>query len=69
MRVNAKDFTAMKGHVMDGCEIVSTYGKVCTLRNTMHGWMIYDNRDNLPITGNLKSAFDVEYFVVNGLGY
>lgn len=68
MRVNARDFTTMKGHVADGCEIVAPDGRVYTLKNTMSGWCVNDDA-NTEISGNLKSAFEVEYFVVNGLGY
>ncbi len=67
MRVYAKEFTSMKGHVADGCEIIGSDGRVYTLKNTMSGWRVSDAA-NTEISGNLKSAFDVECFVVYGLG-
>ena len=56
----------MRGHVADGCIIIAPSGKEFTLKNTLKGWMVY-GPDNLPITGYLPSAYDVEFFVVNGL--
>ena len=47
-------------------ESVSPSGKQFTLKNTLKGWMVYGS-DNLPISGNLNSAYEVEFFVVNGL--
>ena len=42
MRVHAKEFTSMKGHVADGCEIIGLDGRVYTLKNTMSGWRVCD---------------------------
>ena len=64
--VSSTAFTAMKGHVSDGAIIIAPSGKRFTLKNTMKGWEVLGN-DGLPCSGNLSSAFDVEYFVVNGL--
>jgi hypothetical protein len=66
MQTTSQNFHSMRGHVADGCIIVSPSGKQFTLKNTITGWMIYGS-DNLPISGNLKSAYEVEFFVVNGL--
>jgi hypothetical protein len=66
MKVNSTEFTSMKGHVADGCVIIAPSGKVFTLKNTMKGWTVL-GADGLPCSGNLSSAHDVEYFVVNGL--
>lgn len=66
MRTEAHNFTAMKGHVIDGQEI-AVDGRIYTLKNTIRGWMIY-GPDGLPISGILPSAHDVECFVVQGLG-
>ncbi len=66
MNTTTDQFHTMRGHVTDGCFITSPSGKQFTLRATMRGWMVY-GPDNLPVSGNLPSAFDVEYFVVNGL--
>lgn len=66
MRTEARNFTAMKGHVIDGQEI-AVDGRIYTLKNTIRGWMIY-GPDGLPISGMLPSAHDVEVFVVQGLG-
>jgi hypothetical protein len=66
MKTNSKTFHSMRGHVADGCIIVSPSGKEFTLKNTINGWMVYGS-DNLPISGYLPSAYEVEYFVVNGL--
>jgi hypothetical protein len=64
--VKSQDFTSMKGHVADGCIVIAPSGKQFTIKNTMKGWQVLGS-DGLPVTGNLSSAFDVEYFVVNGL--
>lgn len=66
MKIYSDQFTTMKGHVTDGCIIIAPSGKEFTLINTMRGWMV-NGPDGLPCSGNLTSAFDVEYFVVNGL--
>lgn len=66
MKVKSTEFTMMKGHVADGCVIVAPSGKEFTLVNTMKGWMV-NGSDGLPCSGNLPSAYDVEYFIVNGL--
>jgi hypothetical protein len=66
MKTTSQNFHSMRGHVADGCIIVSPSGKEYTLKNLINGWMVY-GPDNLPISGNLKSAYDVEFFVVNGL--
>lgn len=66
MQTTSQNFHSMRGHVADGCIIVSPSGKQFTLKNTLRGWMIYGS-DNLPISGNLNSAYEVEFFVVNGL--
>jgi hypothetical protein len=66
MKVESNHFTAMKGHVADGCIVVAPSGKQFTIKNTMKGWQVL-GPDGLPVSGNLTSAFDVEYFVVNGL--
>jgi hypothetical protein len=67
MRTNAKDFHSMRGHVADGCEIIGIDEKLYTLRNTMRGWLIYDS-ENKPVSENLSGAYEVECFVVYGLG-
>jgi hypothetical protein len=67
MKTNAKNFTHMKGHVSDNCQIIGSNDRIYTLKNTLKGWMIFDDK-NTPISGNLKSFFDVEFFVINGLG-
>jgi len=64
--VKSNEFTAMKGHVTHGAIIIAPSGKKFTLKNTMNGWQII-GPDNNACSGNLPSAFDVEYFVVNGL--
>ena len=66
MQVKSNDFTSMKGHVADGCVVIAPSGKQFTIKSTMKGWQVLGS-DNQPVTGNLPSAFDVEYFVVNGL--
>ena len=66
MKIHSNQFTAMKGHVADGCVIVAPSGKEFTLKNTMRGWIVRWP-DGSDCSGNLPSAFDVEYFVVNGL--
>jgi hypothetical protein len=64
--VKSEDFTAMKGHVVEGCVIIAPSGKKFTLTNTMKGWRLV-GPDGVECSGNLPSAFDVECFVVNGL--
>ena len=66
MQVNSQDFHTMRGHVADGCIIIAPSGKQFTLVNTMRGWVVH-GPDNLPCSGYLPSACDVEFFVVNGL--
>lgn len=66
MKVKTEQFTAMKGHVTEGCTIIAPSGKEFTLKNTMRGWVVH-GPDGLPCSGYLPNAFDVEYFVVNGL--
>ena len=66
MKVLHSQFHPMLGHVADGTIIIAPSGKEFTLKNTMKGWHIL-GPDNLPISGNLQSAHDVTYFVVNGL--
>jgi hypothetical protein len=66
MKIKSTEFTAMKGHVADGCIVISPRGQEFTIKNTMKGWHIVGS-DGFPCSGNLPSAFDVEYFVVNGL--
>jgi hypothetical protein len=67
MKVHAKDFSSMKGHVAHGFQIIASNKRVFTLKNTLRGWSIFNDK-NEEISGNLKSFFDVEFFVVNGLG-
>lgn len=67
MKTTTTNFHSMRGHVADGCIIVAPDGREYTLVNTISGWRI-KNAKGEEITGNLKSAFDVEFFVVNGLG-
>jgi len=64
--VKATEFTTIKGHVVDGAIIIAPSGKRFTLKNTMKGWTML-GPDGHPCSGNLKSAAEVEYFVVNGL--
>ena len=66
MQVKSTEFTSMKGHVADGCIVTAPSGKTFTLKNTMKGWQV-SGPDGLPCSGYLPSAFDVEYFIVNGL--
>lgn len=66
MKVHSNQFTSMKGHVADGCIVIAPSGKEFTICNTMKGWEVR-GLDGLACSGNLPSAFDVEYFVVNGL--
>jgi len=65
MIVSVNEFTAMKGHVADGCVILDRLGERYTLKNTIKGWRVLDSKGN-EISGNLPSAFDVEFFVING---
>ena len=66
MLVKFTEFTSMKGHVADGCIVIAPSGKTFTIKNTIKGWHVL-GPDGLPCSGNLPGAFDVEYFVVNGL--
>ena len=66
MRVQSEKFHTMLGHVSDGCVIIAPSGKEFTLKSTMTGWRIV-GPDSVECSGNLRSAFEVEYFVVNGL--
>lgn len=66
MRVKSDHFTSMKGHVAEGCVIVAPSGKEFTIKSTMKGWRICWP-DGSEFSGNLNSAWEVEYFVVNAL--
>jgi hypothetical protein len=66
MKVHSNQFTSMKGHVADGCIVIAPSGKEFTIRNTLKGWEVCGS-DGIACSGNLPSAFDVEYFVINGL--
>ena len=66
MKVKSENFTSMKGHVTDGCVIVAPSGAEFTLKSTMKGWRVC-GPDGFECSGNLNSAWEVEYFVVNGL--
>jgi hypothetical protein len=66
MKTRVQDFHPMRGHVADGCIIVTPSGKEFILKNTMRGWVV-NGPDGLPVSGNLNSANDVAYFIVNGL--
>ena len=66
MQTTTDQFHVMRGHVADGCEIIAPSGKKFTLSATMNGWEIV-GPDGLPCSGNLRSAAEVEFFVVNGL--
>lgn len=65
-KVHSKDFHTMRGHVEDGKIIIAPSGREYTLKSTMRGWRVV-GPDGLEVSGNLNSAHDVEYFVVNGL--
>ena len=66
MKTRSQDFHSMRGHVANGCIIIAPSGKEFTLKNTLKGWVVCWP-DGSECSGNLPSAFDVEYFVVNGL--
>lgn len=66
IKVKTSEFTSMKGHVANDCIIIAPSGREFCLKNTIKGWMIHE-ADGWPCSGYLPSAFDVEYFVVNGL--
>lgn len=66
MRVQSEKFHPMLGHVENGCVIIAPSGKEFTLRATMVGWEVV-GPDGVPCSGNLMSANDVTWFVVNGL--
>ena len=66
MKVHSNHFTSMKGHVADGCIVIAPSGKEFTIRNTLKGWEVLGS-DGIACSGNLPSAFDGEYFVINGL--
>ena len=66
MQTTTEQFHVMRGHVADGCKVQAPSGRVFTIQATMKGWQVV-GPDGLPCSGNLPSAVDVEYFVVNGL--
>jgi hypothetical protein len=66
VKTTVNEFHSMRGHVIDGCVIVSPAGKEFTLKSTMKGWRIV-GPDGIECSGNLASAYEVECFVVNGL--
>ena len=42
MRTTQREFHSMRGHVVDGCEVVCESGAVVTLRSAIRGWDIVD---------------------------
>ena len=66
MKTTVDNFHSMRGHVADGCVIIAPSGKEFTLKNTMSGWKIVGS-DGVDCSGNLKSAIEVDYFVISGL--
>lgn len=66
MKVKSTNFHTMLGHVIDGCIIIAPSGKEFTLVNKIKGWVVV-GPDGAECSGYLLSAYDVEYFVVNGL--
>lgn len=67
MKTTTSNFHSMRGHVADGCIIIAPDKREYKLVNTIAGWRI-ENDKGQEISGNLKSAYEVEFFVVNGLG-
>jgi hypothetical protein len=66
MITTTEQFHTMRGHVSDGCVIITPRGQQFTIKSTMTGWEVL-GPDGLAVSGRLPSAADVEYFVVNGL--
>jgi hypothetical protein len=66
MKTKTENFTMLKGHVAENCVVISPSGKEFTLKPTMNGWRFVDS-DKREVSENLKSAFEVECFVVNEL--
>lgn len=66
MLTTHEQFSALRGHVADGCKVKAPSGRIYTVKNTMKGWVII-GPDGFQCSGNLPSAFDVECFIVNGL--
>lgn len=58
----AEQFTAMKGHVAHGEEVVFKSGERLRLENTMKGWAFKDTTGKI-VAGPLDGAMAVEMFV------
>ena len=66
MRTSQNSFTALKGHVSDGCEVIANNGDLLTIKATMHGWDIYRNGVEISRAGH--NAYNVEVFIANYQG-
>ena len=67
MQTSQDSFTAMKGHVIDGMNVRMNCGDVFTIKSSQCNskgvaWDIYSGND---LKARLKSAFEVESFIVN----
>jgi len=57
------EFTAMKGHVMNGNRVIMNDGRICTIAQNSHGWVLqFSDEKNIQLG---FSAFQVEHAIVN----
>ena len=59
-----QNFATIRGDVIDGAVIYMDNGQTWTLRNTMRGWVTF-NEDGDQTGGPFNSAMDVEAHIVN----
>ena len=65
MRTSQNEFHPMRGHVIDGMEIVADNGDILHLSASMYGWVIHHpNGQSEP----LPNAAYVEHYVINYRG-
>jgi len=57
------DFTAIKGHVMNGNRVIMNNGRICTIAQNSHGWVLQFSDGKSVQLG--FSAFQVEHTIVN----
>jgi hypothetical protein len=62
IEVSQKEFSIMRGHIMDGARIHMDNGETLTLRAQMRGWVLVGEHS---ISEEMPSAQQVEAYVVN----
>jgi hypothetical protein len=64
MKVHAKDFHPMRGHVEDGAVVMFSDGSELTLRSSMRGWKLIDQAGVPAFAEEIPSAFELTRLIV-----